>query len=168
MDKMHLITEAQIWKLLQTVPDPEVPVISVVELGIIQYVDVSESGAVHIAMTPTFAGCPAVEMMQNDMRSALDSANITDVRIDIVYDPPWTSDRITDDGRRKLKEFGLAPPPPLQGRTDGSMILLVEQIECPFCDSKQTRLESPFGPTLCRAIYYCNACNQSFELFKPL
>lgn len=168
MEKLHTITEDQIWELLQTVPDPEVPVISVVELGIIQRVEVEESGAVRIAMTPTFAGCPAVEMMQNDMRTALESANISDVQIEIVYDPAWTSDRITEEGRRKLKAFGLAPPPPLLGRSDGSMILLVEQIECPFCESKQTRLESPFGPTLCRAIYYCNSCKQSFELFKPL
>ena len=130
MDKPQIVTEDQVWELLQAVPDPEVPVISVVDLGIIQHVIVKESGAVYIAMTPTFSGCPAVEMMQNDMRSVLNGEGITDVEIEIVYHPPWSSDRISEEGRRKLKAFGLAPPPPLQGRADGAMILLVESIEC--------------------------------------
>ncbi len=160
--------EAQVWEVLQSVPDPEIPTVSVVELGIVHEVAVGPDGSVRVAMTPTFAGCPATEMMQQDIREALAGAGVTEIAVDVVFDPPWTSDRISAEGRRKLKEFGLAPPPPVQGRGDGAMILLVEQIACPFCDATNTRLESPFGPTLCRAIYYCNSCKQSFEMFKPL
>lgn len=160
--------EAQIWAILQTVADPEIPVLSVVDMGIIQSVEISGGGEVRVAMTPTFAGCPALEMMQSDIRAALNGAGYTTIQIDVVLDPPWTSERMSEDGRRKLKEFGLAPPPRMQGGTDGAMLLFMEAITCPFCDSTNTRLESPFGPTLCRAIYYCNGCHQPFELFKPL
>lgn len=160
--------EAQIWAILQTVADPEIPVLSVVDMGIIQGVEINEGGVIRVAMTPTFAGCPALEMMRSDIRTALSEAGYTAIQIDVVLDPPWTSERMSEDGRRKLKEFGLAPPPRMQGGTDGAMLLFMEAITCPFCDSTNTRLESPFGPTLCRAIYYCNGCHQPFELFKPL
>ncbi|MCB9435668.1 MAG: phenylacetate-CoA oxygenase subunit PaaJ [Anaerolineales bacterium] len=160
--------DAQIWQLLESVSDPEIPVISVVDMGIIQGVAVSADGTVQVSMTPTFAGCPALEMMQADIRAALEGAGYERVQIDVVLNPPWTSERISTEGRRKLKEFGLAPPPPMQGGVDGAMLLFLDAIGCPFCDSTNTRLESPFGPTLCRAIYYCNNCHQPFELFKPL
>lgn len=160
--------EAQIWQILESVADPEIPVISVVDMGIIQGVAISADGTVRVSMTPTFAGCPALEMMQTDIRSALQVAGYEQVQVDVVLNPPWTSERISAEGRRKLKEFGLAPPPPMQGGTDGAMLLFLDAIGCPFCDSTNTRLESPFGPTLCRAIYYCNNCHQPFELFKPL
>jgi ring-1,2-phenylacetyl-CoA epoxidase subunit PaaD len=162
------ITEAMIWDILQTVPDPEIPVVSVVDMGIIQSIAIGETGTVHIQMTPTFAGCPAIAMMQQGIQAALEAAGIGEAQVDVVFAPAWTSDRIGEHGRRKLAEFGLAPPPPLAGRGEGAVIMLMEQIACPFCNSTQTHLESPFGPTLCRAIYYCDSCQQPFELFKPL
>ena len=155
----------RIWNALQTVTDPEIPVISVIELGIIQDVYV-ENGAATIEMCPTFAGCPALDYMRDDIRKAVTSAGFEAVNVRVVFDPPWTTDRITDIGRQKLKEFGLAPPKKCIGSA------LTEQhisdVACPFCDSKNTALESIFGPTLCRAIHYCNACQQSFEQFKPV
>jgi len=154
-----------IWNALQTVTDPEIPAISVVELGIIQdaYLD---NGNATVEMCPTFAGCPALDVMRDNIRHAVRVAGFDSVEVKVVYDPPWTTDRITDDGRRKLKEFGLAPPT----QCGGSPVTeaLIKETACPFCDSKDTNLESIFGPTLCRAIHYCNSCQQSFEQFKPV
>jgi ring-1,2-phenylacetyl-CoA epoxidase subunit PaaD len=117
-------------------------------------------------MTPTFAGCPALDVMRDSIAEAVRAEGYDDVRVDVVFNPPWTTDRITPDGRRKLKEFGLAPPGKC-GTTGPSMESL-RQVACPYCDSTDTDLESIFGPTLCRAIHYCNACRQSFEQFKPV
>lgn len=156
---------ARVWEALAGVSDPEIPVVSVVDLGIIAGVDVQSDG-VTVRMTPTFAGCPALDIMRNDIAHSLRDAGFDSVRVDVVFDPPWSSDRISDDGRRKLKEFGLAPPgPACQGGLTEKMIA---RVSCPHCDSANTTLESIFGPTLCRAIHYCNACRQSFEQFKPI
>lgn len=165
---MSVIDQERVWRLLDTVPDPEIPVVSVVELGIIQSVEVDPEGAVRVEMTPTFAGCPAIDMMCSGIRTALTDAGIENATVAVTYDPPWTSDRITEEGRRKLKAFGLAPPPRVEGNTAGANLLLMEMIECPFCGSQNTRLDTPFGATLCRAMYYCDSCRQSFEMFKPL
>lgn len=166
MDKP--LTEERIWQILDTVPDPEIPVVSMVDLGIIQGVNMTETGGVHIQMTPTFSGCPALEMMQDNIREALAAEGVVEVEIKIVLDPPWTSDRISDQGRQKMAEFGIAPPQHIRGRGDGAVIMFLEDVACPFCQSKNTKMENPFGPTLCRAIYYCHNCQQAFELFKPL
>lgn len=165
---MKTVTSQHIWEILQTVPDPEIPTVSVVELGIIQQVAVDKNGAVSVKMTPTFAGCPAIAMMQESIQDALNAAGIEVVNVEVVFHPPWTSDCITEAGRRKLEEFGVAPPPKLQGRGEGAVIMLMERIACPFCGSTQTRLDTPFGPTLCRAMYFCDSCRQPFEMFKPL
>lgn len=164
----NVLTEAQIWEILDTVPDPEIPVVSMVDLGIIQTVQLAETGDVHIQMTPTFSGCPALEMMQDNVREALVNAGLEHVEIEIVLDPPWTSDRISAKGRQKMAEFGIAPPQKIQGRDSGAVIMFLDEVACPFCQSKNTKMENPFGPTLCRAIYYCHDCQQAFELFKPL
>lgn len=155
----------RIWAALNDVTDPEIPVISVVELGIIQDAYV-ENGTATVEMCPTFAGCPALDVMRDDVRHAVRAAGFDEVNVKIVFDPPWTTDRITDDGRKKLKEFGLAPPTQCGGSPVTEAI--IREVTCPFCDSKDTNLESIFGPTLCRAIHYCNACRQSFEQFKPV
>jgi len=154
-----------IWKALESVTDPEIPVVSVVELGIVTDVFIKDH-AVTVQMTPTFAGCPALEYMHADMRRAVQAAGFPHVKIETVFDPPWSSDRISEDGRRKLKAFGLAPP----ARCNGSPVTqhLLRTVACPFCNSSETVLESLFGPTLCRSIHYCNGCHQSFEQFKPV
>ena len=159
-----MITEAQILAALQDVHDPEIPALSVVELGLIADVQVGENSA-QVKMTPTFAGCPAVEMMRGAMEDRLRQLGLADVKVTITYDPPWNSNRISPEGRRKLKAFGLAPPAPYTGELN---LIQIMDIPCPFCNSHNTTLESPFGPTLCRAIHYCHDCRQSFEQFKPV
>lgn len=158
-------SERRVWDALQNVTDPEIPAISVVELGIIQRVDADADSAT-IAMCPTFAGCPALDYMRDDIRKHVKAAGFDSVDVNVVFDPPWTTDRITDEGRRKLKAFGLAPPTKCGGSPVTEAI--IRDVACPFCDSRDTALESIFGPTLCRAIHYCNACRQSFEQFKPV
>ena len=154
----------RVWSALETVADPEIPVISVVEMGIIADARVVD-GRVTVEMTPTFAGCPALDVMRKDIGEAVRAAGFSDVTVDVVFDPPWTSDRISAEGRRKLKEFGLAPPARACGEISEASLA---RVSCPFCDSADTTLESIFGPTLCRAIHYCNSCRQSFEQFKPV
>jgi ring-1,2-phenylacetyl-CoA epoxidase subunit PaaD len=116
-------------------------------------------------MTPTFVGCPAVDLMRAEIQRKIESLGAREVTVRLSFDPPWNSDRVSEAGRRKLKDFGLAPP-----RPHGGLICLSEILPavCPYCDSSDTALESAFGPTLCRAIHYCNTCRQSFEQFKPL
>lgn len=169
---MVIPTEAQIWAALEEVTDPEIPVISVVDLGIIQEVTRTEEG-VRVAVTPTFAGCPALHVIQDDIRAAVIGAGVppAGVEIAIDLDPPWTSERITEKGRAQLKAIGLAPPervPAGGGLLALDEIPILDGIVCPFCDSTETRLESPFGPTMCRSLYYCHSCQQPFEKFKAL
>ena len=154
-----------IWKVLESVTDPEIPAVSVVEMGIVTDVFI-KGRTVTVQMTPTFAGCPALELMHDTMRRAVQGAGYPDVKVETVFDPPWSTDRISEEGRRKLKEFGLAPP----ARCNGSPVTheTLQEVACPFCDSNETVLESLFGPTLCRSIHYCNKCRQSFEQFKPV
>lgn len=155
----------RVLQALRSVTDPEIPVLSVVEMGIICGLEIAGDEAV-VRMTPTFAGCPALDVIRDSIAGAVRRAGFNEVRVDVVFDPPWTSDRITPEGRRKLKEFGLAPPAAC-GST-GPSIESLRRAACPFCDSTDTTLESMFGPTLCRAIHYCNTCRQSFEQFKPV
>jgi ring-1,2-phenylacetyl-CoA epoxidase subunit PaaD len=155
----------RIWLALETVTDPEIPSLTVVEMGMIADATIAD-GEVVVRMMPTFAGCPALELIRENIRIAVERAGFSMVRVETVFDPPWNSDRITAEGRRKLKEFGLAPP----GKTcsGGTANAGLQSVACPYCDSQDTALESIFGPTLCRAIHYCNSCRQSFEQFKPV
>lgn len=159
-----LMTVEQIWHLLEAVKDPEIPVVSLVEMGIIRHVEISE-GKVIVAMTPTFSGCPALHVMRTEIKTTLNNAGVTEVDVKQVLYPPWTSDWITPAGRQKLKEFGLAPPQQHGGNFE---ITLLDPVSCPYCDSNNTSLKNSFGPTLCRAIYYCHHCQQPFEQFKPI
>jgi ring-1,2-phenylacetyl-CoA epoxidase subunit PaaD len=159
--------EDAVWDVLKEVMDPEIPAVSVVDMGMIKGLSV-KGGRAHIDVLPTFTGCPAVPMIKEDVESAVARvAGIEEVQVEFSYDPAWTTDRITDEGRRKLKEFGLAPP-------TGKGPVLVTEIGlptvavCPFCGSRRTRNENPFGPTPCRAVYYCEDCRNPFEQFKPV
>ena len=155
---------ARVEEVLSTVTDPEIPVISVVEMGIVSRIHIQDR-AVIIDMTPTFAGCPALDVIRANITHALQAAGFEFVTVNVVFDPPWTSDRISQVGREKLRAFGLAPPGQACGGLDQSALA---PVACPFCNSANTNLESIFGPTLCRAIHYCNACRQSFEEFKSV
>jgi ring-1,2-phenylacetyl-CoA epoxidase subunit PaaD len=159
------LTPAAIWQALHDVKDPEIPVLSVVDLGVIHAVDVDESGAVRIALRPTFAGCPALDVMRVEVEARVRQLGAAAVEVEVVLNPPWSSDLITEAGRQQLQAFGLAPPP-----RHGGLIQLIfaEEVACPHCGSTDTSVKNTFGPTLCRAIYYCNGCQQPFEQFKAL
>lgn len=158
------LTLNEIWKALDEVRDPEIPVVSLVEMGIIRGVELRDNG-VMVTMTPTFAGCPALEMMKADLNERLRALGVERIEIRMTLTPPWTSDWITETGRVKLQQFGLAPPPHHGGSVE---LLVLDRVECPYCGSTNTRVKNDFGPTLCRAIFYCKHCQQPFEQFKPL
>ncbi len=160
-----VITEHQIWASLESVKDPEIPVISVVEMGIVRDVVVTD-GDVTVTMTPTFSGCPALNVMQRDIEQCVKGLGIENVTVETVLHPPWTSDWITDEAREKLRQFGLAPPHKHGG--DLASVAFLDVAECPRCQSKNTVIKNSFGPTLCRMIWYCNDCQDAFEQFKAL
>ena len=161
---MENIYKQRVYELLRDVKDPEIPVLSLVDLGVITAVDVV-GDRVTIEMTPTFVGCPALEMMQTEIRDVLLKDGISNVDINISYKRPWNSDMISEEGRQSLKKFGLAPPPPRQLFID---LDVLEHVVCPRCGNSNTELRNTFGPTLCRSIHYCNDCREAFEQFKPL
>lgn len=156
--------EALIWQALDDIKDPEIPVVSVVEMGIVRAVQV-EDNRVTVTFTPTFSGCPALDVMREQIHNRLKALGIADVEVKTVLHPPWTSDWITDAARAKLKAFGLAPP----ARHGGNVrLILLDQAPCPRCGSNDTSIRNSFGSTLCRTIYTCNACRETFEQFKAL
>lgn len=157
------VTAGDVWRALNEVMDPEIPVVSVVEMGIIRGVSLDETG-VTITMTPTFSGCPALDVMRRDIADRVRRLELSKVTVETVLTPPWTTDWITETGREKLRTFGLAPPP-LGG---SAAVTFFDLAECPRCGSRRTTLRNAFGPTLCRMIYYCQDCQDAFEQFKPL
>lgn len=161
---MKQITRAIVLEWLEEVKDPEIPVLSLVDLGVISSVNIEPYG-VRIILTPTFVGCPALDIMKSEVTDMLKSKGVETVEIEVSYKIPWSSDRITEKGKAALKKFGLAPPPSGSLFTD---LDLLEHVSCPRCNGKNTELRNPFGPTLCRSIHYCNSCKEAFEQFKPV
>lgn len=159
-----VISLDEIWRALDEIVDPEIPVVSLVEMGIVREVQRNEDG-VTIFMTPTFAGCPALDVMRGAIVEKLRALGIARVEVKTILTPPWTSDWITDAARAKLKSFGLAPPPLHGGNV---RLFFSDAVACPYCNSTNTRVTNNFGPTLCRAIYFCRNCQQPFEQFKAL
>ncbi len=162
--EMTMPTTDQIWEALNDVKDPEIPVVSVVELGIVRAVVVTD-GQVTVTITPTFSGCPALHVMQADIEARIRQLGVEQVEVKTTLTPRWTTDWITDEARIKLRGFGLAPPPLHRGDVN---VIFLDAAACPYCDSNDTTLKNTFGPTLCRMIYYCNSCQQPFEQFKPV
>jgi len=157
------------WEVLRQIPDPEVPVITLAELGIVR--DLRETaGGLEVVLTPTYSGCPATELIQDDVRLAL--AAFGEIKITMQRAPAWTTDWISDEGRAKLKAYGIAPPGPVN-LAQGAPIRLVHRasltkLACPRCGSENTEKLSAFGSTACKALYRCMACREPFEYFKPL
>ncbi len=161
-----MVTVDDVWAALAEIPDPEIPIISLVDLGVIKGVEIQE-GRVRIEFTPTFLGCPALEPMQRAMEAKVDELGAA-ADVHVVLDDSWSTDKITPAGREKLRDAGFAPPAP---REAGKLQLVELQrggFRCPYCGSTETRLENLFGPTPCRSIRYCDACRQPFEQFKTI
>ena len=155
---------ADIYKVLATVMDPEIPVLSLVDLGMITDVKIAED-KITVVMLPTFTACPAIKYMQNDIMQKMKVAGYTKVEVIIDTENKWTSDRVSEKGKKALENFGLGTPPMHHGNISGEMIA---QSKCPHCGSTNTTLNSLFGSTLCRSIHFCFDCKQSFERFKPM
>lgn len=150
---------------LDEVKDPEIPVLSLNDLGVITKIEITSSDKVIVSMTPTFTGCPAMDVMQQDVKDVLEKRGIPDYEVNVSFETQWNSNMITEKGRKALKEFGLAPPPQHDLIVD---IDIIEHANCPHCGSENTEMKTPFGPTLCRSMHYCNNCLQAFEQFKPI
>jgi len=161
-----VVTEAEVWSALADVEDPEIPVISVVDLGVVRGVHV-EGERVHVEFTPTFLGCPALEMMRAQMAEAIERIG-GEPQVEVVLDDSWSTDRITPAGREKLRAAGFAPPAPREAAAPSLVQLQSQAFRCPYCGSTDTRLENIFGPTPCRSIRYCSSCRQPFEQFKTI
>lgn len=168
MPSLQVIEEKQqefpaengILELLREVMDPEIPALNVIEMGIVRGVTVQDGG-VTVAITPTYSGCPAMDMISLEIRRKLETAGYDPVEIKTQYAPPWTSDWISQDAKKKLIQSGIAPPPPVGTPEDAPLT-------CPYCGSTDTELRSIFGCTACKALHFCNACRQPFESFKAI
>ncbi len=164
MTRTPHLSITKIYEWLEEVKDPEIPVLSLVDLGVVTEVEI-EDDKVTIELTPTFAGCPAMDVMKNEVIEKLKSKGIENVKVVISFRIPWSSEFISEKGKKALKQYGLAPPPSNKLFTE---LEILENAICPRCDGTHTEMKSPFGPTLCRSIYYCLDCKEAFEQFKPL
>ena len=155
-----MVTAEQVWAAFEEIPDPEIPVVSLVDLGVIRSVDVHD-GHVRVEFTPTFLGCPALEVMKRALEESVRGLG-AEPEVQVVNDDSWGTDKITPEGREKLRAAGFAPPAP-------RLVQLQSQVHrCPYCGSTETKLENLFGPTPCRSLRYCTSCRQPFEQFKTI
>jgi ring-1,2-phenylacetyl-CoA epoxidase subunit PaaD len=165
-DLHNTISIQDVWLALENVKDPEIPVITVVDMGMITGVQLANEGTLcTVTMTPTFVGCPAIEVIKKDIAAQVKLLGFDSVQVNVDFETQWTSDRMKPEAKIKLEKFGLAPPPVIDGE------LTLEQlnnVRCPHCGSTDTTLRSAFGSTLCRAIRFCFTCKQGFEQFKPV
>jgi ring-1,2-phenylacetyl-CoA epoxidase subunit PaaD len=161
-----MVTAEAVWAAIDEIPDPEIPVVSLVDLGVIR--DVAVDGRrVRIELTPTFLGCPALEAMQRALEEKVTALG-AEPEVEVIRDDSWSTDRITPAGREKLRAAGFAPPAPRAAGTTTLVQLQSKAFRCPYCGSTETRLENIFGPTPCRSIRWCESCRQPFEQFKTL
>ena len=161
-----MVTEAEVWEALAGVADPEIPVISLVDLGVVREVEIAD-GRVRVAFTPTFLGCPALEVMKRALEESVTAlGGRPDVHV--IQDDSWSTDKITPTGREKLRAAGFAPPAPREASAPKLVQLQSNVFRCPYCGSTQTKLENIFGPTPCRSLRYCESCRQPFEQFKTI
>ena len=164
---MHQKTKEKLLNILSEVHDPEIPALNVVEMGIVR--DVEFSGeAVHVEITPTYSGCPAMKTIEDDIIAAFRTNGYTNIFVNTVYSPAWTTNWLSDSTKEKLKAYGIAPP----GKSTNEVIILLptikETVACPFCESNETELRSEFGSTACKSIHYCNNCKQPFDHLKEI
>ncbi len=150
--------------LLKEIPDPEIPAINIVEMGIVRDVEFIDDELV-IKITPTYSGCPAMKAIEDDIVAELKSKGFENASVKKIYSPAWSTDWLTEEAKGKLKEYGIAPP---EGKAEDEFYrdIIAKPIECPYCDSRETKLTSQFGSTACKSLHYCNSCQQPFEHFK--
>jgi len=160
------VTADQVWEAVGEIPDPEIPVVSLVDLGVIRSVDVHD-GHVLVELTPTFLGCPALEAMKRALEEKVTQLG-AEPEVRVISDDSWSTDKITAAGREKLREAGFAPPAPREAGAPTLLQLQTKAFRCPWCGSTETRLENIFGPTPCRSLRYCESCRQPFEQFKTI
>jgi ring-1,2-phenylacetyl-CoA epoxidase subunit PaaD len=160
-----MVAVADIWEALKDVKDPEIPAVSLVDLGVITDVWIGDDNIPHVRMTPTFVGCPAMDYMKEDVRRTLLAMGFAEVDVEMNFDVQWNTNRLTEEGRKGLHASGFAPPEPYEGTLQ---LEVLNNVACPLCGSRNTTLQSPFGPALCRSIHFCNNCHQAFEAFKPM
>ena len=168
------IEEQKVWKILETVTDPEVPILSIVDLGIVRKVELKvspaggdlEGAGIRVFITPTYTGCPAMDVINMNIRMALLENGFKNIEIKTILSPAWTTDWMSEAGKQKLKAYGIAPPNPKQIVCTTDAFQEEEAIQCPHCNSYNTQLISRFGSTACKALYKCNDCQEPFDYFK--
>ena len=159
------IAKEKIREILDTVTDPEVPVLSVIDLGIVRDIK-PNSGEVEIVITPTYSGCPAMDVISMNIKMTMISHGYKNVKVTQVLSPAWTTDWMSEAGKKKLKEFGIAPPNPKQQVCNDKLFAPDEAVQCPHCESYHTHRISEFGSTACKALYQCDDCKEPFDYFK--
>lgn len=158
-------TEKDILKLLSEIPDPEIPVITIVELGVVRGVELKSDTEILVTITPTYSGCPAMKQMEDDVRTKLQENGFTDITVHMTYSPAWTTDWLSEEAKLKLQKYGIAPPE--ESTTDKSFLSgKPKTVTCPRCKSKHTTMISQFGSTACKALYQCKDCLEPFDYFK--
>lgn len=161
---MKTLNEQDIFHYLEEIPDPEIPVINIIELGVVKKISLRDGG-VEVELTPTYSGCPAMKQMEDDIKGTLRKKGIEHVFVKTVYDPPWTTDWLTTEAKEKLRKYGIAPPQ--ESTTDKSFLSgKTKDIKCPRCGSHHTTMVSQFGSTACKALYQCKDCLEPFDYFK--
>ena len=160
------------WRIAAQVPDPELPVVTIADLGILRDVTEDDQGRVHVQITPTYSGCPAMEAIRDDVIAAFAAEGRSDVRVEFALSPAWTTDWMSEEGRRKLEAYGIVPPTPRdpRGPSGGApgRVALTLSLRCPQCGSPDTRELSRFGSTACKSLWVCSACREPFDHFKAL
>jgi ring-1,2-phenylacetyl-CoA epoxidase subunit PaaD len=159
-----MVTKNTIREILETVPDPEVPVLSIIDLGVLRDIKIN-GNQVEVVITPTYSGCPAMDMIRANIRMVLMEHGYNDVLVTTTLSPAWTTDWMSEQGKEKLKAYGIAPPNPKQ-QVCNTSLFAEEAIQCPHCQSYNTRRISEFGSTACKSLYQCNACHEPFDYFK--
>ena len=165
MSGMATVQRCDAWRVAATVPDPEIPVVTIEDLGILRDVTQDDQGRVHVRITPTYSGCPAMETIRTDIIDTLTRAGYRQVCVEFVLAPAWTTDWMSDEGRRKLAAYGIAPP---GARAGDEPVALTLSVRCPQCGSPETRELSRFGSTACKSLWVCRACAEPFDHFKAI
>lgn len=161
-----MFSKEEIWNSLAEIPDPDIPVIIITELGLVRNIEIDSKEKVTVSLTPSYSGCPAMQLFKEEIISTLNNKGIKNVEVKIVYSPPWTTDWISDTAKEKMKKHGIAPPEILSEDISIFFAETKKQLACPWCNAKDTKRTSQFGSTPCKALWFCNSCHQPFEYFK--